>query len=166
MVSVKWLTNRIAPKTEVRQPTSSSVLPSPLSEDYVDEGVPHLHASHSRGGRWSFLGHLGVCICSGCWINTFLLFRHFFVTRGRTVAGQHIVCTVVFTAEPQYCKVVSDALNILHGHAELLQPRCGQDATAGWSCCYLSLSLLLCSLEAVQSQRHCVQQHQQQQQQQ
>lgn len=84
------------PQRKVRSSSSSLCL------DYVDEGVPHLHASHSGGGRGSFID---FCEPQTCRSASFACFAALVLLQKRS---------------PQYFREVHNIL-----HQSLIQARAG-----------------------------------------
>lgn len=79
-------------KTPQRKVRSSS---SSLCLDYVDEGVPHLHASHSGGGRGSFIDFCEPQSCRSASFSCFALLHLFYCKSDRrSILGKFtIFCT-------------------------------------------------------------------------
>lgn len=77
------------PQRKVRASSSSLCL------DYVDEGVPHLHASHSGGGRGSFIDFCEPQSCRSASFACFALLHLFYCKSDRrSISGKFtIFCT-------------------------------------------------------------------------
>lgn len=77
------------PQRKVRSSSSSLCL------DYVDEGVPHLHASHSGGGRGSFIDFCEPQTCRSASFACFALLHLFYCKSDRrSILGKFtIFCT-------------------------------------------------------------------------
>lgn len=113
--------------------TSPAALPSPSCKDYVDEGVPHLHAPHSGGGRWSFPAFFVL----------FSPFLHlFFKSASQLIHTELQVKRACFDLTSSLYRW-ADYWSCLRC-ARVLVPKDimssynrGQAATAGWSCCCL-----------------------------
>lgn len=89
----------------------------------------------------------------------FLLFHHKSAANSHRGAGFVCLFTVVLTVEAIIAKLSVMRFSFCtKGHIELQQPRCGLAATAGWSCCCLSLrGEKSCNLQ--NCERGCVQHH-------